>query len=63
MQRNIRSLHTAWISRVALPYTWTSYYPKIEPRANPDDFRQPFGPGWALVGEAGYNKDPINAKY
>jgi 2-polyprenyl-6-methoxyphenol hydroxylase-like FAD-dependent oxidoreductase len=25
-------------------------------------FRQPCGPGWALVGDAGYNKDPITAQ-
>lgn len=25
----------------------------------PNFFRQPFGPGWALVGDAGYHKDPI----
>ena len=25
-------------------------------------FRMPFGPGWALVGDAGYNKDPITAQ-
>jgi 2-polyprenyl-6-methoxyphenol hydroxylase-like FAD-dependent oxidoreductase len=25
-------------------------------------FRVPFGPGWALVGDAGYNKDPITAQ-
>jgi 2-polyprenyl-6-methoxyphenol hydroxylase-like FAD-dependent oxidoreductase len=25
-------------------------------------FRTPFGPGWALVGDAGYNKDPITAQ-
>ncbi len=25
-------------------------------------FRQPYGPGWALVGDAGYNKDPITAQ-
>ena len=24
--------------------------------------RRPFGPGWALVGDAGYNKDPITAQ-
>ncbi|MEA2272487.1 MAG: hypothetical protein QOI98_1195 [Solirubrobacteraceae bacterium] len=24
-------------------------------------FRKPFGPGWALVGDAGYHKDPITA--
>jgi flavin-dependent dehydrogenase len=27
----------------------------------PNFFRRPFGPGWALVGDAGYNKDPITA--
>jgi 2-polyprenyl-6-methoxyphenol hydroxylase-like FAD-dependent oxidoreductase len=25
-------------------------------------FRQTFGPGWALVGDAGYDKDPITAQ-
>jgi 2-polyprenyl-6-methoxyphenol hydroxylase-like FAD-dependent oxidoreductase len=25
-------------------------------------FRQPFGPGWALVGDAAYQKDPITAQ-
>jgi flavin-dependent dehydrogenase len=25
-------------------------------------FRVPFGPGWALVGDAGYHKDPITAQ-
>jgi flavin-dependent dehydrogenase len=25
-------------------------------------FRKPFGPGWALVGDAGYHKDPITAQ-
>jgi 2-polyprenyl-6-methoxyphenol hydroxylase-like FAD-dependent oxidoreductase len=24
-------------------------------------FRKPYGPGWALVGDAGYHKDPITA--
>lgn len=28
----------------------------------PNWFRKPFGPGWALVGDAGYNKDPITAQ-
>jgi flavin-dependent dehydrogenase len=28
----------------------------------PSFFRKPFGPGWALVGDAGYNKDPITAQ-
>ncbi len=27
----------------------------------PSFFRKPFGPGWALVGDAGYNKDPVTA--
>jgi 2-polyprenyl-6-methoxyphenol hydroxylase-like FAD-dependent oxidoreductase len=25
-------------------------------------FRKPYGPGWALVGDAGYDKDPITAQ-
>lgn len=28
----------------------------------PGYFRKPFGPGWALVGDAAYNKDPITAQ-
>jgi 2-polyprenyl-6-methoxyphenol hydroxylase-like FAD-dependent oxidoreductase len=28
----------------------------------PNYFRQPFGSGWALVGDAGYDKDPITAQ-
>jgi flavin-dependent dehydrogenase len=30
--------------------------------AVPGFFRAPFGPGWALVGDAGSNKDPITAQ-
>jgi flavin-dependent dehydrogenase len=28
----------------------------------PNFFHQPYGPGWALVGDAGYHKDPITAQ-
>jgi len=28
----------------------------------PNFFRKPFGPGWALVGDAGYTKDPVTAQ-
>jgi flavin-dependent dehydrogenase len=28
----------------------------------PNLFRKPFGPGWALVGDAGYHRDPITAQ-
>jgi 2-polyprenyl-6-methoxyphenol hydroxylase-like FAD-dependent oxidoreductase len=28
----------------------------------PNCFRRPYGPGWALVGDAGYEKDPITAQ-
>lgn len=31
-------------------------------RAEPGRFAQPFGPGWALVGEAGHYKDPISGQ-
>jgi len=30
--------------------------------ATPNFFRRPYGPGWALVGDAGYIKDPITAQ-
>jgi 2-polyprenyl-6-methoxyphenol hydroxylase-like FAD-dependent oxidoreductase len=30
--------------------------------AVPNFFRKPYGPGYALVGDAGYNKDPITAQ-
>ncbi|HET6939085.1 MAG TPA: NAD(P)/FAD-dependent oxidoreductase, partial [Nocardioides sp.] len=30
--------------------------------AVPGWFRKPYGPGWALVGDAGYTKDPITAQ-
>jgi 2-polyprenyl-6-methoxyphenol hydroxylase-like FAD-dependent oxidoreductase len=30
--------------------------------AVPNFFRRPFGPGWTLVGDAGYTKDPITAQ-
>lgn len=28
----------------------------------PNYFRKPFGPGWALVGDAGHSKDPLTAQ-
>ncbi len=28
----------------------------------PNFFRRPYGPGWALVGDAGYHKDPVTAQ-
>src|SRR5262245_51081489 len=28
----------------------------------PNFFRTPYGPGWALVGDAGYHKDPFTAQ-
>ena len=28
----------------------------------PNFFRKPYGPGWALVGDAGYHKDSITAQ-
>jgi flavin-dependent dehydrogenase len=28
----------------------------------PNFFRKPYGPGWALVGDAGYHKDPYTAQ-
>jgi 2-polyprenyl-6-methoxyphenol hydroxylase-like FAD-dependent oxidoreductase len=28
----------------------------------PNFLRKPYGPGWALVGDAGYHKDPVTAQ-
>lgn len=35
---------------------------KFAGAAVPNYFRKPFGPGWVLVGDAGYLKDPITAQ-
>jgi 2-polyprenyl-6-methoxyphenol hydroxylase-like FAD-dependent oxidoreductase len=35
---------------------------RIVGAAVPNYFRRPYGPGWALVGDAGYNKDFITAQ-
>lgn len=35
---------------------------KIFGAISPNFYRVPFGPGWALVGDAGYTKDPITAQ-
>jgi flavin-dependent dehydrogenase len=35
---------------------------RIAGAPTPNFFRQPYGPGWALVGDAGYLKDPITAQ-
>ncbi len=35
---------------------------KFAGAAVPNFFRKPYGPGWALVGDAGYTKDPITAQ-
>ena len=35
---------------------------RFEGAASPNFFRQPSGPGWVLVGDAGYTKDPITAQ-
>jgi 2-polyprenyl-6-methoxyphenol hydroxylase-like FAD-dependent oxidoreductase len=35
---------------------------RIVGTAVPNYFRKPYGPGWALVGDAGYNKDFITAQ-
>jgi 2-polyprenyl-6-methoxyphenol hydroxylase-like FAD-dependent oxidoreductase len=35
---------------------------KIFGAISPNFFRKPFGRGWALVGDAGYTKDPVTAQ-
>jgi flavin-dependent dehydrogenase len=34
---------------------------RVAASRQPGFFRKPYGPGWALVGDAGYFKDPITA--
>ena len=34
----------------------------VHRRGRANFFRKPYGPGWALVGDAGYNRDPITAQ-
>ena len=35
---------------------------RLTAAAVPNFFRKPYGPGWVLVGDAGYTKDPITAQ-
>lgn len=35
---------------------------RLTPTATPNFFRKPYGPGWALVGDAGYLKDPVTGQ-
>jgi hypothetical protein len=35
---------------------------RVVGEAVPNRFRTPYGPGWALVGDAGYAKDPVTAQ-
>jgi 2-polyprenyl-6-methoxyphenol hydroxylase-like FAD-dependent oxidoreductase len=35
---------------------------RLASAAVPNFFRKPYGPGWVLVGDAAYNKDPITAQ-
>ncbi|HUS67057.1 MAG TPA: NAD(P)/FAD-dependent oxidoreductase [Kofleriaceae bacterium] len=35
---------------------------RVHGAASANFFRKPYGPGWALVGDAGYHKDPITAQ-
>ena len=54
------------------PSTWRPPSPSVSARATREEryvgaavrgyFRKPYGPGWALVGDAGYNKDFITAQ-
>jgi 2-polyprenyl-6-methoxyphenol hydroxylase-like FAD-dependent oxidoreductase len=34
----------------------------VGPSSTANCFRKPYGPGWALVGDAGYHKDPSTAQ-
>ena len=46
---------------VRLPAAFAPTRPLTRFPGRPGLMRQAFGPGWALVGDAGYFKDPITA--
>jgi 2-polyprenyl-6-methoxyphenol hydroxylase-like FAD-dependent oxidoreductase len=52
------AMHPAFAERVRA----ASREGRIAGAAVPNFFRKPYGPGWALVGDAGYTKDPITAQ-
>lgn len=64
-----RGIDTAWHADIArIPHLWDRLRTaeRVERfRVTPETqgfFRVPGGPGWALVGDAGYHKDPITAQ-
>ena len=56
--QNIIELVPAFAERVRSAKRETRFAGAI----TPNFFRKPYGPGWALVGDAGYLKDPITAQ-
>ena len=70
-----RSTRCAPTSKATSCRLWTSHHSLLNGVRNgkrserfygtadlPFFFRKPYGPGWALVGDAGYHKDPITAQ-
>jgi flavin-dependent dehydrogenase len=63
-----RDLETNYLATLALvpdlaePLRTETPVERIVGGGVPNFFRQPFGPGWALVGDAGYTKDPVTAQ-
>jgi 2-polyprenyl-6-methoxyphenol hydroxylase-like FAD-dependent oxidoreductase len=62
VERHVRSVHETApsvadrLSRARREEEW------VGTAGVPNRFRKPYGPGWALVGDAGYDKDPITAQ-
>ena len=62
VERHVRKLHESTpsiadrLQRARREERW------VGTAGSPNYFRKPYGPGWALVGDAGYDKDPLTAQ-
>jgi 2-polyprenyl-6-methoxyphenol hydroxylase-like FAD-dependent oxidoreductase len=66
--KNKKDIEGNYLSTIALAPTFderlkaAERVEKFAGAAVPNYFRKPYGPGWALVGDAGYNRDFITAQ-
>jgi 2-polyprenyl-6-methoxyphenol hydroxylase-like FAD-dependent oxidoreductase len=67
-EANKRDIEGAYLGAIALAPEFAERLRSARREARfagatiPNFFRKPYGPGWALVGDAGYIKDPITAQ-
>jgi 2-polyprenyl-6-methoxyphenol hydroxylase-like FAD-dependent oxidoreductase len=62
VQANVDKLHESYPSVKERMQSATREEKWVGTAGVPNFFRKPFGPGWALVGDAGYIKDPLTAQ-